>query len=233
MKKFGLIGYPLGHSFSKGFFLQKFRSEMLENYSYDNYEVETLTAIPTGLDGFNVTIPHKQNIIPLLSSIDSAAERIGAVNCVDRNLRGYNTDVIGFEISLLGLIGNDRPRALVLGTGGAARAVCYVLNKLEIDYIQVSRSGVQRYDNLTNQQIADHHLIINTTPLGMYPKIDSAAELNYDMISRNHYLYDLVYNPAETLFLHQGRVRGAWVKNGVEMLREQALAAWRIWNSEF
>lgn len=230
MKKFGLIGYPLGHSFSKRYFTKKFEADAVTDCRYDNYEIEDLTELPKGLSGFNVTIPHKQHVMPLLLSIDPAAAKVGAVNCVDCNLRGYNTDVIGFERSLLGLIRGERPSALVLGTGGAARAVVYVLNRLNIEYIQISRSGKVRYDNLSKQTVDEHKLIINTTPLGMYPNIEKAPELPYDSISTGHYLYDLVYNPSETRFLHEGRLRGAWVKNGIEMLNEQAEAAWEIWN---
>lgn len=233
MKKFGLVGYPLGHSFSKGYFQQKFQTENILDCQYDNYSIETLTQIPANLSGFNVTIPHKQNIMPLLKSIDDAAVQIGAVNCVDVNLRGYNTDAIGFEQSLLAMIGEQRPRALVFGTGGASRAVVYVLKRLSIEYIHISRSGQTRYDNLSAETIKSHKLIINTTPLGMYPKTDAAPEIDYNLIGEGHYLYDLVYNPAETKFLREGRVRGAWVKNGLEMLYLQADAAWKIWNSKF
>lgn len=230
MKKFGLIGFPLGHSFSKNYFEQKFIREVISDCSYDNYEIEQLSEIPAGLTGFNVTIPHKQHIIPLLRSIDAAAEQVGAVNTVDRNLCGYNTDVIGFEQSLLQLIGNDRPCALVLGTGGAAKAVTYVLRKLGIDYRQISRTGALTYHTLSDDMIRNHKLIINTTPVGMFPQIDAAPELNYEAIQSGHYLYDLVYNPAETRFMREGRIRGAWVKNGLEMLQSQAEAAWHIWN---
>lgn len=230
MRRFGLIGYPLGHSFSKGYFERKFRDEDISDCSYGNYEIEKLTEIPNDLCGFSVTIPHKQNIIPLLQSLDDAARKIGAVNCVDRNLCGYNTDAIGFELSLLSLIGNARPLALVLGTGGAAKAVVYVLEKLGVDYLQISRSGEYRYDNLTAQVLADRKLIINTTPLGMHPKVETLPQLPYEAIGSGHYLYDVVYNPAETAFMRQGRMRGAWVKNGIEMLRLQAEAAWEIWN---
>lgn len=230
MRRFGLIGFPLGHSFSKGYFEAKFVREGVADCRYDNYEIEHLTAIPQGLAGFNVTIPHKQNIIPLLKNTDAAALKIGAVNCVDRNLCGYNTDVIGFEKSLLQLLSGDRPRALVLGTGGASKAVVFVLEKLEIEFLQVSRQGSLTYDNLDTESVRSHKLIINTTPLGMYPKTDAAPKLPYEAIGSGHYLYDLVYNPAETRFMHEGRVRGALVKNGIEMLRGQAEAAWEIWN---
>lgn len=232
MKRFGLLGFPLGHSFSKSFFEKKFASENLTDCRYDNYEIELLATLPNGLSGMNVTIPHKQTVIPLLRSIDPVALAVGAVNCVDHNLRGYNTDVIGFSKSLQHLIGTERPRALVLGTGGAARAVAYVLSELGIEFRYVSRSGELNYDNLSSEIVAEHRLIINTSPVGMFPNISGTPNLPYDALGEDHYLFDLVYNPAQTRFLYEGRVRGAWVKSGVEMLYEQAEAAWEIWNRD-
>lgn len=229
MKKYGLIGYPLGHSFSKAYFDKKF-STLGVHCQYNNYAIETLDTLPRGLDGFSVTLPHKQNVMPLLDSLDQAAAQIGAVNCVDKNLRGYNTDVIGFAKSLLGLIGEARPDALVLGTGGASLAVKYVLDNLNIDYYTVSRGGDLRYDNLTKEMVSECKLIINTTPLGMFPDVDNAPAIPYEAIGAEHYMFDLVYNPAKTLFLSEGLRRGAFCKSGIEMLVEQAEAAWEIWN---
>lgn len=235
MRKFGLVGYPLGHSFSRGFFERKFRRENLTDCTYENFEIEHLEQLPRGLDGFNVTIPHKQTVIRMLESLDEAAATIGAVNCVDRNMRGFNTDVLGFEKSLTGMLEGQRPAALVLGTGGASRAVRYVLDKLGMQYTQVSRvarrgHGVISYDELTSEVLDSHRLIINTTPLGMSPHTSEAPRLDYTVLGNEHFVFDLVYNPAETMLLRLARRRGATVKNGYEMLVEQAEQAWRIWN---
>lgn len=251
MKRYGLIGFPLGHSFSGGYFARKFKALGLDReYAYDNYPIEQISdlrnALPADIRGFNITIPHKQNILPLLSAIDPEAREVGAVNCVkvlaDGTLKGYNTDVYGFEMSLRDFLTTSPVpfaglQALVLGTGGAAQAVHYALNKLGINYLEVSRTvspaaNSQRisYDQLTPEIMASHQLIVNTTPLGMAPNTAAKAALSYDCIGNGHYLYDLIYNPAETAFLHEGRKRGAWVKSGLQMLVLQAERSWDIWN---
>ncbi|HIW10068.1 MAG TPA: shikimate dehydrogenase [Candidatus Rikenella faecigallinarum] len=252
MKRYGLVGFPLGHSFSAGYFARKFETLGLTGCcSYENFPVENIdelrVVLPEGVEGFNITIPHKRNILPLLADIDPEAQAVGAVNCVrvraDGSFKGYNTDVYGFEVSLRRMLeAGDAPlqkgslRALVLGTGGAAQAVHYVLRKLGIDYLEVSRTaaGERRlsYDQLTPGVMERHRLIVNTTPLGMYPNLSTRAELPYDCIGEGYYLYDLIYNPAETAFLREGRVRGAWVKSGLEMLVLQAERSWEIWNGE-
>lgn len=249
MKRYGLVGYPLGHSFSAGYFARKFEASGLTGArSYKNFPVERIEelrkVLPPDICGFNITIPHKQHILPLLSEIDPEAQAVGAVNCVkvlaDGSFRGYNTDVYGFELSLRNFLGERSlagTKALVLGTGGAAQAVHYVLGKLGIPYAEVSRTapegysgGRLTYDRLTPEIMAAHRLIVNTTPLGMHPKVGEKAALPYDCIGAGHYLYDLIYNPAETAFLHEGRIRGAWVKSGLEMLVLQAERSWEIWN---
>lgn len=252
MKQYGLVGFPLGHSFSAGYFARKFETLGLTgSCSYENFPVECIdelrAVLPEGVEGFNITIPHKRNILPLLADIDPEAEAVGAVNCVrvrpDGSFKGYNTDVYGFEVSLRRMLeagGAPRQqgalRALVLGTGGAAQAVHHVLRKLGIEYLEVSRTaagtGRLSYDQLTPEVMDLHRLIINTTPLGMYPNLSVRAELPYDCIGAGYYLYDLIYNPAETAFLREGRVRGAWVKSGLEMLVLQAERSWEIWNGE-
>lgn len=222
MHRFGLLGYPLGHSFSKRWFEDR-------GYRYDNFEYASVADFlrdkPSDLEGFNVTIPHKQSIMAFLDDVDSAAADIGAVNCVtvaaDGSMKGYNTDYIGFEQSLLSMIGAERPLAAVLGSGGASKAVCYVLRRLGIDYQVISRAD----DGYSKFKIQNSKLIINTTPLGMYPNVDNAPKIDYEAIDSSYFLYDLVYNPVQTEFLRRGRLRGARVINGLPMLYCQAQAA--------
>lgn len=229
MCRYGLLGYPLGHSFSKGYFGDRCR--------YDNFEYPTvedfLAVKPSDLEGFNVTIPHKQSIMSFLDEVDISASEVGAVNCVQvlsgGAMKGYNTDIIGFEVSLREMLGGADVRALVLGTGGAARAVWWVLDKLGIEYTKVSRTGVINYDNLGREMVESHRLIINATPLGMAPDVDKKPAIDYCGVTKNHYLYDLVYNPSESSFLRMGRLCGARVKNGYEMLVLQAEGAASIW----
>lgn len=244
MKKiYGLLGYPLGHSFSRGFFTEKFKRENIDA-EYLNFEfadvneiLDIITKTPN-IKGFNITIPHKLNIIHLLDNISPEAKAIGAVNCVkieDGILLGYNTDVIGFKKRLLEFIGNDRPSALVLGTGGASRAVKYVLSELGIAYRVVSRVAVAKesilsYDMVDAEIISTHKLIINTTPLGTFPKVEDAPAIPYHLLTPEHKLYDLVYNPTTTKFMQNGKDMGAQSINGYGMLVGQALAAWEIWN---
>jgi len=249
---YGLIGYPLSHSFSQKYFTEKFEREGPEGYFYKNFpitnigELHDLLRQQPDLRGFNVTIPYKEQIIPFLDEIDDAAEKIGAVNTVrimrigkEVRLKGYNTDVYGFGQSLkewFSAIGAKLPcSALVLGSGGAAKAVAYELKRLGVVANIVSRSarkGIYKtYDCLNVGDIAAHHLIINTTPLGMFPKIDECPAIPYQCLNENHYLYDLVYNPDVTLFMRNGRENGAHTLNGKRMLHLQADRAWEIWQA--
>ncbi len=248
MKLYGLLGYPLGHSFSAKYFAEKFAKEGIDA-TYKNFEfAEVADAVAyllqqDDLQGFNVTIPHKQAIMPYLNGLSAEAEAIGAVNvvCVKRDadgtvkLLGCNSDVVGFSNSIQPLL---RPKlhskALVLGTGGASKAVMYGLRKLGVEPIYVSRTpkeGQLTYDDLTPEVMRDYKVIVNCTPLGMYPKVDACPDIPYQYLTPDHLLYDLVYNPLETLFMKRGAAQGAVVKNGLEMLHLQAEAAWVDWNS--
>ncbi|MCW3467720.1 shikimate dehydrogenase family protein [Chitinophaga nivalis] len=242
MKIYGLIGYPLSHSFSKGFFAKKFEAENITDCLYDNFPIPAITEFPTllhqqpHLNGLNVTIPYKEVIIPYLDGLNDAAARIGAVNCIrfeGGKKIGYNTDVIGFSNSIRPLILPHHTHALVLGTGGAAKAVMYALQEMNIAYTLVSRQATAEaiaYDALDQAVIEKHTVIINTTPLGMYPQVDAAPDIPYQYLTSRHLLYDLVYNPAVTLFLQRGVAQGAITKNGHDMLILQAEASWEIWN---
>jgi shikimate dehydrogenase len=242
---FGLVGYPLVHSFSKGYFTKKFADLQLHDCSYENFSIRIIEEIREvvqsnpNLVGLNVTIPYKETVMPLLQEVDEVASVVGAVNCIRiRNgiLKGYNTDVFGFEMSIKPFLENHYERALILGTGGASKAVAYVLRKWGIPFHYVSRtpSGDQElgYDVLKAEVIHHFPLIINTTPLGTYPDIDACPLLPYEGLSNKHFLYDLVYNPEETTFLHLGRLAGAKTMNGHAMLVQQAEKSWDIWNSE-
>ncbi len=245
MHLYGLIGYPLSHSFSKKFFTEKFEKEGLaQENKYELFPIESVEKLPEIiknnplLRGINVTIPHKEKVVSLLHSADKVVQRIKACNCIritDGKLVGYNTDVKGFEQSLLEKWQPQHNKALILGTGGAAKAVQYVLEQMNITYHYVSRKpGVHSYsyEQLTPEIIAAHPLIINTTPLGMYPAVTEAPPIPYAAISEKHYLFDLVYNPETTLFLKKGKEQGATVKNGYDMLVIQAEESWKIWHSE-
>ena len=241
---FGLIGYPLSHSFSKRYFNDKFRKEALNDYYYELFplknvdELHSLILNQPRLMGLNVTIPYKKVVIPFLDEIEVEAQTIGAVNTIrirEGKLKGFNTDVYGFEQSLVKKMDSSiHQRALILGTGGAAQAVAFVLNKCQIPFKFVSRRKDENdclgYSDL-NEVMDDYQIIINTTPLGMSPAIDSKPNLPYDKINGHHLLYDLVYNPAETAFLKEGNKRGAATINGLEMLHLQAEKAWEIWNA--
>lgn len=243
--RFGLIGFPLSHSFSKRYFTEKFEEAGISGtHGYDLFEIEDISALPgiiaetEGLKGLNVTIPHKLNVLPYLSEIDPAAARIGAVNVVkiesDKRLKGYNSDYYGFRRSLEEFLGGNTPQnALVLGNGGAARAIRVALEDMGIPHKLVSRTaGEDRISYETaNTLLADHTLIINCTPLGTYPKTDAAPDLDYTLLTDAHFLYDLVYNPEETLFMQKGKARGAKTINGYQMLVYQAEKSWEIWNS--
>lgn len=241
MRHFGLIGHPLEHSFSKAYFTEKFKQEKWD-CDYQNYDIEDLSLISSlELCGFNVTIPYKEAILPYLDDLDPIAAEVGAVNTVkalpDGRLKGYNTDVIGVgmtfqeETSIL----QSTAEALVLGTGGASKAIQYVLHKHSIPYHLVSRDALKgdfTYQDLAPEIIKSHLFIINTTPVGMAPHTNEAPNLPYETITPQHTLFDLIYNPSETLFLRYGRERGACTINGLEMLHAQAKASWTIWNQQ-
>lgn len=243
-REFVLIGYPLGHSFSQRYFTEKFEMELISDCSYSKCELESIDMLPhmiaqnPNLCGFNVTIPYKEQVIQYLDSIESQAQQIGAVNCVrikDGKLRGYNTDAYGFRNSLLALISDERPSALVLGTGGASKAIAYVLKELDISYKMVSRTaakGRYTYTDLDKQVLDAHKLIINTTPLGTFPNIDASPDLPYEYLSDTHFLFDVVYNPAVSQFLSRGASQGARTLNGHRMLIDQAEKSWEIWNEK-
>jgi len=239
-KKFGLIGHPLKHSFSPGYFSQKFMDEGIHDCQYDLYDLESIRDFEGLLDqnliGLNVTIPYKEKVIPYLDELSDDARQIGAVNTIkftSQGLVGYNTDTYGFSTSLEAFYGGNKPdSALVLGSGGASKAVCFSLGKLGIKSIIVSRkSQFLNYGDLDHKHLAESQLIVNTTPLGTWPDVDSAAEIPYKLITSEHFLYDLVYNPEKTLFLKQGEDRGDSIKNGHDMLKLQAEKSWEIWNS--
>lgn len=241
MRRFGLIGYPLGHSFSKEYFARKFQSEGITNIIYENFEMDTIEGFPqllkeqTGLKGLNVTIPFKQAIIPFLDDIDFSALMIRAVNTIQfkgGKTRGFNTDFIGFRDSIKSLLRPHHTQALVLGTGGSSKAVIFALTQMGIEVQEISRTPVDGqigYADIDETIIAEHTVIVNTTPLGMSPNVDAAPELPYQYLTHQHLLFDLVYNPTETLFLQRGKAQGATTKNGQEMLEMQAEAAWKIW----
>jgi len=243
MRKFGLIGQKLGHSFSKRYFTEKFAREGVRDAAYELYELPEVGELTwllkrePELVGLNVTVPYKEQVLPLLDELDEAAARIGAVNTIKINggrTKGYNTDYIGFKESLEAFYPEaERGQALVLGTGGAAKAVWAALEALHIPHMRVSRKEAEHqlsYAQLTPELLQKYNLIINTTPLGMYPQVGEAPELPYESITGRHYCYDLVYNPQQTLFLQQAADRGAKVLNGLPMLHGQAEAAWNIWN---
>lgn len=241
VQHYGLIGYPLSHSFSPGYFAEKFLRERIDA-RYDAFPLARIEDFPAllkthpELRGLNVTIPHKQAVISYMDALHPEAEAVGAVNCIDfadGKLTGHNTDWRGFRDSLTPLLKSHQTRALVLGTGGASRAVGYALQTLCIGVTLVSRVATAAsisYDGVTPQILAAHTLIVNTTPLGMYPAVDAAPTLPYAAVGPQHLLYDLVYNPRQTRFLALGAARGAATKNGQEMLELQAEASWKIWN---
>lgn len=241
-RQFGIIGFPLAHSFSPNYFNKKFAQEYIDA-SYKAYPIEQieewqfLLKKEPFLQGVNVTIPYKKEIIPLLDELTIEAKNIGAVNCIRINKEktiGHNTDAFGFEESIKPLLKPHHKKALILGTGGASLAVQYVLRKLNIDYKLISRKakdGVLNYHSLDENILQQYSIIINTTPLGMSPNVQDAPAIPYHYISEQHLLYDLIYNPEETKFLSLGRQQGATIKNGIEMLHLQAEESWRFWNS--
>lgn len=242
---FGLIGYPLSHSFSKKYFTEKFTSESISGAFYELFPLETIEDFPgllksyPNLAGINVTIPYKQQVIPYLDELDAAAAAIGAVNTIKveaGRLVGYNTDVYGFGHALTKTLEAHQlkvEKALVLGTGGAAQAVVFELEKMGLIVQSISRrkkGSCLTYEELNSTIIAEHELIVNTTPLGMSPNIDTCPDIPYNSLSAKHLLYDLVYNPTETLFLKKGKEEGSQVLNGLQMLILQAEKSWEIWN---
>lgn len=238
MNHYGLIGKNISYSFSKDFFEQKFKDENISDCTYRIFDLNEIDEVADLFDdkklkGLNVTIPYKQKIIPYLDKLDKYAAKIGAVNCIQINdgiKTGFNTDVYGFEISLMNFLQEEKVKALILGDGGASKSVQFVLNKLKIEFKIVSRKTKFNYSKIDSQQIEEHRLIINCTPLGTYPEIKTAPDLNYDLLTRNHFLFDLIYNPEKTLFLKSGEKRGAKIKNGYEMLELQAKKSWEIWS---
>ena len=242
IENFGLIGKDISYSFSKKFFTQKFINEGLNNCSYENYDISSISKLlevinDTKIKGLNVTIPYKESVIELLNHIDPIAKKIGAVNTIkidkQNKLLGYNTDYIGFKQSLESNISNQK-RALVLGTGGASKAIVYALKALNIKTLLVSRKKREEsitYEDISNQIIKDHTIIINCTPLGTYPNIEECPKIPYQYITERHLCYDLIYNPIKTKFLILSEKEGASIINGNEMLKNQAIESWKIWNS--
>ncbi|WP_026135474.1 shikimate dehydrogenase family protein [Nafulsella turpanensis] len=247
MRLFGLIGYPLGHSFSKKYFSEKFNREDIADARYELFELPEIAGFKSlvdclpELEGLNVTIPHKQAVIPYLDVLEESAKKVGAVNVIrlqNGRLTGYNSDYFGFKRSLEQWLPKSRRelQALVLGTGGASKAVSAALKDLNIPFQLVSRTAgpqLLSYQALKAQPelLKEHQLIINTTPLGTAPHTEEAPPLDYQLLTHQHFLYDLVYNPAKTRFMQLGEAQGAQVKNGLEMLQLQAEKAWEIWNS--
>lgn len=244
MKHFGLIGYPLGHSFSKVFFTEKFGKENLDA-RYELYPLENIDQFreliaKTEFSGLNVTIPYKEKVIPYLDELDETAAEIGAVNVIrfiredgKSRLKGYNSDAIGFRNSILPYLKEDHRNALILGTGGASKAVDHTLRKQGLRTTFVSRNpgpGALAYEDLNREIMAENTVIVNSTPVGMYPNIDFCPDIPYEYLTNKHLLYDVIYRPDETMFLQKGKAQGAVTVNGMEMLYGQARAAWEIWN---
>lgn len=247
MDRYGLIGFPLGHSFSKNYFNEKFANELIDA-EYVNYEIpdikilkEILASTPE-LRGLNVTIPYKEKVIKYLDSISPEAKAIGAVNVIrvthngrKTMLKGFNSDVIGFTKSISPLLEACHRKALILGTGGASKAINYGLKSLGLETLFVSRTkrkGVITYDDVTPELVSEYNVIVNCTPVGMYPHADECPKLPYHAMGNHHLLYDLLYNPDETLFMKKGAEQGAITKNGLEMLLLQAFASWEFWNGK-
>lgn len=246
MDKYGLIGYPLGHSFSISYFNEKFKNEGIDAV-YENYEIPTIEQLPEVLDtnpelrGLNVTIPYKEKVISYLDSLSPEASEIGAVNVIKIEhkgkktvLKGYNSDVIGFTRSIEPLLEPYHKKALILGTGGASKAIEFGLRSLKLETLKVSRTGKDgaiRYTDITPEMMKEYNVIVNCTPCGMFPHADECPDLPYEAMDNHTLLYDLIYNPDETLFLTKGKKHGAIIKNGLEMLLLQAFASWEFWNN--
>lgn len=241
-KQFGLVGKNISYSFSQKHFTEKFSKEKLQNCSYINFDIKAITDFPeifkssSQIKGLNVTIPYKESVFPYLDKINSKAKRIGAVNTIritkKGKLKGYNTDEYGFRKAVLPYLEKHHKKALILGTGGASKAIAFTLKKLHIPYQFVSRNtdGIYNYNSLTSSVIAEHQIIINCTPLGTFPNTAHCPDIPYHAITKKHLLFDLIYNPEETTFLKKGREQGAVITNGLKMLELQAEKAWEIWN---
>tara|TARA_R110000868_G_scaffold341442_1_gene602297 strand:- start:644 stop:1393 length:750 start_codon:yes stop_codon:yes gene_type:complete len=241
--RFGLIGKNIDYSFSRAYFTQKFKDLKLDDYYYENFDFQNIDELNTvlkhekNIKGFNVTIPYKEAVIPFLSEIDEVAKEIGAINTIKftaNGLKGFNTDYYGFQKSIEPFIKKHHKNALILGTGGASKAVAYVLKELGMHYNFVSRNpkkGEFSYIDLNQEHLQKHTVIVNCTPLGTYPEIERKPNIPYQFISKQHLLFDLIYNPEKTAFLKAGEVNGAQIKNGDKMLELQAEKAWEIWNS--
>lgn len=244
MKKLGLLGRNISYSFSRAYFKKKFEEENIKDASYENFDIASIDLFPSiientnNLKGLNVTIPYKQDVIPFLDKIDKKAKAIGAVNTIKISrkgkLIGYNTDYYGFKKSLEPFIKPHHKKALILGTGGASKAVAYSLKAMDISYKYVSRNlseGIDfSYDTLSEKDVENHQIIINCTPLGTFPNIDNCPNIPYNAINSNHILFDLIYNPEETKFLKYGKEKQATIINGLNMLKHQAEKAWSIWD---
>ena len=246
MKIFGLLGRNISYSFSSGYFSEKFIDLNLENHKYINFDIEEVTEFPglisgneQQIHGMNVTIPYKQEIIPFLDDIDEEAKKIGAVNTIkflaNGKIKGYNTDVYGFKESIKPLLKSHHTKALILGTGGASKAVAYALNALQVTSTFVSRNprcaDQISYKSIDASIVSEYSIIINCTPLGTFPQTKLHPEIPYQYINQQHLLFDLIYNPSVTTFLQKGKENGAVIKNGLEMLQLQAEKSWQIWNS--
>lgn len=244
MKQFGLVGKDISYSFSAGYFAKKFTRENIANCAYNNFDIQDISEFKaifkqhSNIAGLNVTIPYKESVIPYLDKLSKKAKHIGAVNTIKvtkkGRLKGYNTDCYGFKKSLQPLLQNHHTKALILGTGGASKAIAYSLEQLGIAYTYVSRtakSGQLSYSQLTKTHFAEHTIIINCTPLGTFPKVTDCPDIPYQYLNDTHICYDLIYNPSETKFLAQAKVQGATIINGLKMLELQAEKAWKIWNS--
>lgn len=237
MKKFGLIGKNIAYSFSESYFKDKFQKENIFNSTYQLFDLESISEVEELLElknmkGFNVTIPYKEEIISYLDELSPEAQKIGAVNCVkiQKNKKiGFNTDVFGFENSLKPLLEKNHQKALILGDGGAAKAVKFALTKLDIEFKSVTRKGKLKFSDLNQEIISNHQLIINCTPVGTFPNLEVSPDIPYEFITDRHLLYDLIYNPEKTKFLQLGESKGAKIKNGQEMLILQAEKSWEIW----
>lgn len=241
-KRYGLVGKDIAYSFSRSYFAEKFQKEGISDCTYENFDLESIEDIQTilkseNLSGLNVTIPYKEAIIPYVDQLSEDAKIIGAVNTVrilaDGTTEGHNTDAYGFRAALLRQWNNHADKALILGTGGASKAVRYVLEQMNIEPLFVSRNpraGQISYEQIDASLMESHKLIINCTPIGTHPKIDQAPQIPYDLINSGHFLFDLIYNPEETLFLAEGKKKGATLQNGYFMLEQQAEKSWNIWN---
>lgn len=243
---FGLVGKDISYSFSRGYFADKFEKEKLEDHSYINFDLSTIQDFPnvarqfkSNLKGVNVTIPYKQEVVAFLDEIDEIAEAIGAVNTIkltsEGKIKGYNSDAVGFRNSIQPFLQSHHKKALILGTGGASKAVAYVFEELGIEYFKVSRNPQNdqeiTYQELTQELMTEYTVIVNCTPLGTFPKVELKPNIPYEFLDSKHLLYDLIYNPKKTAFLMEGETRGVQIKNGLEMLELQAEESWRIWNT--